>query len=133
MVPGGPWFASLRSGEFSVSTGGNCHGIVNPVIDVQTWLSHSINNANYGYYDMSKYEPAAALYEGKATHMLKRGVRVEGVVYDARGKPLADAAVAWGSDRVASNVLPEQRTATSPPGDQPRGSRAIVRTGNAAS
>ena len=54
VVPGGPWFASLRSGEFSVSTGGNCHGIVNPVIDVQTWLSHSINNANYGYYEDPK-------------------------------------------------------------------------------
>jgi peptide/nickel transport system substrate-binding protein len=54
VVPGGPWFALLRSGEFSVSTGGNCHGIVNPVIDVQTWLSHSINSANYGYYEDPK-------------------------------------------------------------------------------
>jgi peptide/nickel transport system substrate-binding protein len=51
VVPTGPWFAALRSGEFSVSTGGNCHGIVNPVIDVQTWLSHSISSQNYGYYE----------------------------------------------------------------------------------
>jgi peptide/nickel transport system substrate-binding protein len=54
VVPTGPWFAALRSGEFSVSTGGNCHGIVNPVIDVQTWLSHSISSQNYGYYEDAK-------------------------------------------------------------------------------
>jgi peptide/nickel transport system substrate-binding protein len=54
VVPTGPWFAALRSGEFSVSTGGNCHGIVNPVIDVQTWLSHSISSQNYGYYEDPK-------------------------------------------------------------------------------
>jgi peptide/nickel transport system substrate-binding protein len=54
VVPGGPWFASLRSGEFAVNTGGNCHGIVNPVIDVQTWLSHSISSQNYGYYEDPK-------------------------------------------------------------------------------
>jgi peptide/nickel transport system substrate-binding protein len=54
VVPTGPWFASLRSGDFAVSTGGNCHGIVNPVIDVQTWLSHSISSQNYGYYEDPK-------------------------------------------------------------------------------
>jgi peptide/nickel transport system substrate-binding protein len=54
VVPTGPWFATLRSGEFSVSTGGNCHGIVNPVIDVQTWLSHSVSSQNYGYYEDPK-------------------------------------------------------------------------------
>jgi peptide/nickel transport system substrate-binding protein len=54
VVPGGPWFASLRGGEFAVNTGGNCHGIVNPVIDVQTWLSHSISSQNYGYYEDPK-------------------------------------------------------------------------------
>jgi peptide/nickel transport system substrate-binding protein len=54
VVPGGPWFAALRSGDFDVSTGGNCHGIVNPVIDIQTWLSHSISSQNYGYYEDPK-------------------------------------------------------------------------------
>ena len=54
VVPTGPWFAALRSGEFSVSTGGNCHGVVNPVIDVQTWLSHSVSAQNYGYYEDPK-------------------------------------------------------------------------------
>jgi peptide/nickel transport system substrate-binding protein len=51
VVPTGPWFEALRTGDFTVSTGGNCHGIVNPVIDVQTWLSHSISAQNYGYYE----------------------------------------------------------------------------------
>ena len=56
VVPGGPWFAGLRSGDFQVSTGGNCHGIVNPVIDIQTWQSHSISAANYGYYEDPKLD-----------------------------------------------------------------------------
>ncbi len=60
VVPTGPWFAALRSGDFSVSTGGSCHGIVNPVIDVQPWLPHSLNMANYGYYEDPK---EADIYE----------------------------------------------------------------------
>jgi len=56
VVPGGPWFAALRSGDFQVSTGGNCHGIVNPVVDIQTWQSHSISAANYGYYEDPKLD-----------------------------------------------------------------------------
>jgi peptide/nickel transport system substrate-binding protein len=54
VVPTGPWFAALRSGDFQVSTGGNCHGIVNPLIDVQTYLPHSVSSANYGYYEDPK-------------------------------------------------------------------------------
>jgi ABC-type transport system substrate-binding protein len=56
VLPGGPWFAALRSGDFAVSTGGNCHGIVNPVVDIQTWLSHSISVSNYGYYEDPKLD-----------------------------------------------------------------------------
>jgi peptide/nickel transport system substrate-binding protein len=51
VVPTGPWFAALRSGDFQVMTGGSCHGIVNPLIDVQPWLPHSVSAANYGYYE----------------------------------------------------------------------------------
>jgi peptide/nickel transport system substrate-binding protein len=60
VVPTGPWFAGLRSGDFQISTGGSCHGIVNPVIDVQPWLPRSINMANYGYYEDPK---EAAIYD----------------------------------------------------------------------
>jgi ABC-type transport system substrate-binding protein len=44
----------LRSGDFAVSTGGSCHGIVNPVIDVQPVLPRSVSDANYGYYEDPK-------------------------------------------------------------------------------
>jgi peptide/nickel transport system substrate-binding protein len=54
VVPTGPWFAALRSGDFSVSTGGSCHGIVNPVLDVQPWLPRSVTDSNYGYYEDPK-------------------------------------------------------------------------------
>jgi peptide/nickel transport system substrate-binding protein len=54
VVPTGPWFAALRSGDFAVSTGGSCHGIVNPLIDIQPWLPRSVSSANYGYYEDPK-------------------------------------------------------------------------------
>jgi hypothetical protein len=53
-VPTGPWFAALRGGDFRVSTGGSCHGIVNPVLDVQSWLPRSVSESNYGYYEDPK-------------------------------------------------------------------------------
>jgi peptide/nickel transport system substrate-binding protein len=52
--PTGPWFADFRSGNFDAGLIGNCHGIVNPLIDVQTYLPSSVNQANYGYYDDPK-------------------------------------------------------------------------------
>lgn len=67
-------------------------------------------NEPSGFFPMEKYEPAADLYEGKARHTLKCGVEVRGTVYGLDGKPLPGAKVAWGSDRVRSNALPEQTT-----------------------
>ncbi|HVC56378.1 MAG TPA: ABC transporter substrate-binding protein [Stellaceae bacterium] len=54
VVPTGPWFGAYRSGDYDVGVIGNCHGIVNPLIDVQTFLPSSVNKANYGYYDDPK-------------------------------------------------------------------------------
>jgi peptide/nickel transport system substrate-binding protein len=54
VLPTGPWFAAFRSGDFSVGLAGNCHGIVNPAIDVQNWLPRSVSKANFGYYDDQK-------------------------------------------------------------------------------
>ena len=51
VVPTGPWFATLRSGDFSVGLAGNCNSIVNPPIDVATYLPSSVNSRNYGYYE----------------------------------------------------------------------------------
>jgi peptide/nickel transport system substrate-binding protein len=54
VVPTGPWFAGLRSGDFQVSTGGNCNAIVNPVLDDATWLPTSVSERNYGNYEDPK-------------------------------------------------------------------------------
>jgi peptide/nickel transport system substrate-binding protein len=54
VVPTGPWFAALRSGDFSVNVGANCHAVVNPVIDVQPYLPSSVYKAQYGYYEDPK-------------------------------------------------------------------------------
>src|SRR6202041_2708987 len=44
VVPTGPWFADMRSGEFSVVHYPICHAIVNPVLDVQPYLPGSQEN-----------------------------------------------------------------------------------------
>src|SRR5262249_50346754 len=51
VVPTGPWFAALRSGDFSINVGANCHSVVNPVIDVQPYLPSSVYQAQYGYFE----------------------------------------------------------------------------------
>jgi peptide/nickel transport system substrate-binding protein len=51
VVPTGPWFAALRSGDFNVNVGANCHSVVNPVIDVQPFLPSSVYKAQYGYFE----------------------------------------------------------------------------------
>jgi peptide/nickel transport system substrate-binding protein len=35
MVPTGPWLDAMRRGDFKVVSAANCHGIPNPVLDVQ--------------------------------------------------------------------------------------------------
>jgi peptide/nickel transport system substrate-binding protein len=54
VVPTGPWFATLRSGDFDVGLAGNCQSIVNPLLDVHAYLPRSVNTANYGYYEDAK-------------------------------------------------------------------------------
>jgi peptide/nickel transport system substrate-binding protein len=51
VLPTGPWFAALRSGDFDVGLAGNCQGIVNPLLDVHAYLPRSVNPSNYGYYE----------------------------------------------------------------------------------
>jgi peptide/nickel transport system substrate-binding protein len=50
----GPWFAALRSGDFDTGLAGNCQNIVNPLLDVHTYLPRSVNQSNYGYYEDPK-------------------------------------------------------------------------------
>ena len=50
MVPTGPWFESMRTGNFDVVLEANCNTIVNPLLDVQKYLPHDIFPENYGQY-----------------------------------------------------------------------------------
>jgi hypothetical protein len=67
-------------------------------------------NSAHGFYPFIRVDNVEDLYASKLVRTLNRGVRVEGVVHGPDGKPLAGAGVGWGSDRVASNVLPEVKT-----------------------
>ncbi|MBO0737898.1 MAG: ABC transporter substrate-binding protein [Alphaproteobacteria bacterium] len=51
VVPTGPWFGAMRSGDYSVVSFANCHSVVNPVIDVQPYLPNSAYSAQYGYFE----------------------------------------------------------------------------------
>ena len=44
VVPTGPWFAAMRSGDFAVVHYPICHSVVNPVLDVQPYLPGSQEN-----------------------------------------------------------------------------------------
>ncbi len=51
VVPTGPWFEAMRSGNFDVVLEANCSGVVNPLMDVQKYLPRSVYSENYGNYD----------------------------------------------------------------------------------
>src|SRR6202047_3928657 len=51
VVPTGPWFESMRTGNFDVVVEANCNTIVNPLIDVQKYLPHDVFPENYGQFD----------------------------------------------------------------------------------
>ena len=51
VLPTGPELDALRSGNFQIALVANCHGVVNPLIDVQAFLPTSVYSANYGYYE----------------------------------------------------------------------------------
>jgi peptide/nickel transport system substrate-binding protein len=51
VVPTGPWFDAMRSGNFDVVLEANCASVVNPLLDVQKVLPRSVYTENYGNYD----------------------------------------------------------------------------------
>ena len=51
VLPTGPELDALRSGNFQIALVANCHGVVNPLLDVQAFLPTSVYTANYGYYE----------------------------------------------------------------------------------
>ncbi|MFL5270298.1 MAG: ABC transporter substrate-binding protein, partial [Stellaceae bacterium] len=54
VVPTGPWFEAMRSGNFDVVLEANCSSVVNPLLDTQKVLPRSVYTENYGYYDDQK-------------------------------------------------------------------------------
>ena len=51
VLPTGPELDALRSGNFGIVLGANCHGVPNPLMDVQPFLPASVYTANYGQYE----------------------------------------------------------------------------------
>src|ERR1700758_4445645 len=49
VMPTGPELEALRTGNFEVALIANCHGVPNPLLDVQTYLPNF--TGAYGYYD----------------------------------------------------------------------------------
>jgi len=60
VVPTGPFIEAQRSGNYQVFSGANCHGVVNPLLDVQTYLPGSYYSGNYEFFE-DPHE--VALYE----------------------------------------------------------------------
>jgi peptide/nickel transport system substrate-binding protein len=60
VVPTGPFIEAQRSGNYQVFSGANCHGVVNPLLDVQTYLPGSYYTGNYEFYEDPR---EVALYE----------------------------------------------------------------------
>jgi peptide/nickel transport system substrate-binding protein len=54
VLPSGPWVAAERASDFAVVLQANCHSVVNPLIDVQPYLSSSVSKQNYGNYEDPK-------------------------------------------------------------------------------
>src|SRR5262249_7343063 len=48
VVPTGPWYEAMRSGSFDVVVEASCNSVVNPLLDVQKYLPHSVFSENYG-------------------------------------------------------------------------------------
>src|SRR5882762_1433120 len=51
VAPTGPWFESLRSGNFEVTLEGNCQSVVNPLLDVSKYQPSSVFTEQYGNFD----------------------------------------------------------------------------------
>src|ERR1700730_10279494 len=51
VVPTGPWFEGMRSGNFDVTMEANCQSVVNPVLDVSKYLPYTVFTENYGGYE----------------------------------------------------------------------------------
>jgi len=60
VVPTGPLFEALRTGNFDVTVDFNCQSVVNPPLDVGKYLPHTVYTENYGNYED---QPEIDLYD----------------------------------------------------------------------
>src|SRR5439155_10911468 len=60
VLPTAAFIEAQRGGQYQVVSGANCHGVVNPLLDVQNYLPSSYFNGNYEFFDDPK---EIALYE----------------------------------------------------------------------
>jgi peptide/nickel transport system substrate-binding protein len=60
VLPTGPWFEALRTGDFDVTIDGNCNNVPNPLLDVQKYLPGSVFTENYGRFEDN---PEVDLYQ----------------------------------------------------------------------
>jgi peptide/nickel transport system substrate-binding protein len=51
VMPTGPWLDAMRNGNFEVVSQANCHGVPNPLLDINAFLPSSVYDGNYGYYE----------------------------------------------------------------------------------
>jgi peptide/nickel transport system substrate-binding protein len=54
VLPTGPFYEALRSGNFDVTVDFNCQGVVNPPLDTAKYLPASVYTENYGQYEDPK-------------------------------------------------------------------------------
>jgi peptide/nickel transport system substrate-binding protein len=108
VVPTGPWFESMRTGNFDVVLEANCNTIVNPLIDVQKYLPHDVFPENYGqfedkqsveFYDNMLREPDAGKQRALMRAFEKRVLDTEAhqmmVTYWNRIIPLRSYVKGW--------------------------------------
>jgi peptide/nickel transport system substrate-binding protein len=59
VLPTGPWFEAMRTGNFDVVVEASCRSVVNPLLDVQKYLPHDVFPTNYAQYEDN---PSVDLY-----------------------------------------------------------------------
>jgi peptide/nickel transport system substrate-binding protein len=50
-VSTGPWYDKFRKPDYQVGVSAVCRAVVNPLLDVATYVSHSLSPSNYGHYE----------------------------------------------------------------------------------
>jgi peptide/nickel transport system substrate-binding protein len=76
VVPTGPWFETMRAGNFETAVYGNCQSIVNPLVDLQRYLPYTVEAQNFGFYEdpdeIALYEKLVAETDPAAQRTLMR-------------------------------------------------------------